>query len=55
MGLVLREDIGRRLAIEEMDGNFTYLQSIAGGGSTITISATQAVYLMNNSQVIPGA
>ena len=34
-GLTLREEKGSKLTIEEMDGNLTYLQSIAGGGISV--------------------
>lgn len=34
MSLVLRSEIGRRLSISEMDGNFTYLQQLALSGTT---------------------
>ena len=43
--LVLRSEIGRRLTINEMDGNFIYLEALAqeGGGGVIssTVSAPQ--------------
>ena len=32
--LVLRGEIGRRLTIAEMDGNFTYLESLAQSESS---------------------
>jgi hypothetical protein len=38
MSLVLRSEIGRRLSIAEMDGNFNYLQQIALSGTTSNIS-----------------
>ena len=31
--LVLRENIGRKLTIQEMDGNFLYLDNKQSGGS----------------------
>jgi hypothetical protein len=31
MGLVLRTELGRRLTILEMDGNFVYLEDLALG------------------------
>ena len=50
MSLVLRSEKGSRLSIFEMDGNFTYLQSISGG-SVVTISATTSVYLQQNGLI----
>ena len=37
--LTLRQDIGRRLTIPEMDGNFQYLEELAlcGGGSAVDL------------------
>ena len=55
MSLILRGDIGRRLTIAEMDGNFTYLESISGSSQTIVISATQAPDMVANNQIIQGA
>lgn len=43
MSLVLRGQIGRRLSISEMDGNFTYLQQLALSGTTSN-GATVSVY-----------
>lgn len=58
MALVLREDIGRKLTISELDGNFTYLESISGGGggtnSVISLSFTQSVGLISDNQVVQG-
>ena len=31
--LTLRENLGRKLTIQEMDGNFQYLDNKSGGGS----------------------
>jgi len=42
--LVLRGQIGRRLSIAEMDGNFTYLETLAqegGTGGSISIPENQ--------------
>jgi len=36
--LILRGQIGRRLSIAEMDGNFTYLETLAQEGGTGTIA-----------------
>lgn len=55
MALVLRSEKGSRLTIAEMDGNFTYLESISGGNTIVTISATQAVELASNNEIIPNA
>jgi len=33
MSLILRSDLNRRLSVNELDGNFTYLESISGGSS----------------------
>ena len=54
MGLVLRENIGRRLTVEEMDGNFLYLQSISGSAALLTITHSTAVNLINSSGITPG-
>ena len=37
MSLILRSQVGRRLTISEMDGNFTYLENLAqsGGGGSV--------------------
>lgn len=37
MSLILRGQIGRRLSISEMDGNFTYLQQLALSGTTSNV------------------
>jgi hypothetical protein len=34
--LILRGQIGRRLSIAEMDGNFTYLETLAQEGGTVS-------------------
>lgn len=57
MPLILREDIGRRLTVAEVDGNFTYLQDLAltsGGANVVqflnpsfdglTMSSTASVF-----------
>ena len=59
MGLVLRQNIGRRLNIAEMDGNFTYLQSIAGGsgsfGNTFSVDTYSNWYTKSvNGLLNPG-
>jgi len=45
MSLILRGDLNRKLTIEEMDGNFTYLDNKVGGGSTIKVqlSASEVI------------
>ena len=34
--LILRGEISRKITVEELDGNFLYLESISGGGSAST-------------------
>lgn len=42
MALILRKDKGQKLTIDDLDGNFQYLESISGGtSSTIDISLTK--------------
>ena len=53
MPLILRENIGRRLTISEMDGNFTYLESLAAG-SAISLTNTEAIDLMNTAGIKSG-
>lgn len=62
MPLILREDLDRRLTINELDGNFTYLQTLSqtnsGGPSVVsltyendnntTISSTASVVLISS-------
>lgn len=44
MALILRKDKGQKLTIDDLDGNFEYLESISGGtSSTIDISLTKDV------------
>lgn len=54
MSLVLRSDIGRRLTIQEMDGNFTYLEGLAQGGSITELTVAEALDLVTNSGVKAG-
>lgn len=59
MSLVLRSNINRRLTVQEMDGNFTYLENLAqtggtGGGGVIEKTYSQLVSLMNTSALAPG-
>ena len=54
MSLTLRQNIGRKLTIAEMDNNFLYLESISHGAA-ITITNGEAIDLMNTSGVIRGA
>lgn len=53
MPLILREDIGRRLTIPEMDGNFIYLENLAGGSAT-TLTNTEAIDLINSAGIKSG-
>ncbi len=43
MPLILRNDINRRLTSQELDGNFTYLESISGGTSSVGPQGPQGV------------
>ena len=43
MPLILRTDLNRKLTTSEMDGNFTYLESISGGGSGATTDGAGGV------------
>ena len=42
--LILRENLGRKLTITEMDNNFRYLQNLAAGTSSLVIDTNQIVY-----------
>ena len=53
MTLILREDIGRRLTIPEMDGNFTYLESLASGAA-IQLTNSEAIDLINSGGIQSG-
>lgn len=44
MGLILRKDISRKLTIQEMDGNFTYLESLSKNTSGNLTDATTTVW-----------
>jgi hypothetical protein len=49
MSLVLRGNINRRLTIQEMDGNFTYLENLAqlgSGGGVIETTYSELVSLI---------
>ena len=59
MPLILRENIGRRLTIIEVDNNFTYLQSLTGpsvvfltyeNDNNTTISSTASMVFVGNDQ-----
>jgi hypothetical protein len=55
MSLVLRGDLGRKLSIEEMDGNFTYLdnKTAAGGGYQVLGSSVIDLTLATQSLTYP--
>ena len=55
MGLTLREQIGRRLTIAEMDGNFLYLQDISGNSKYISLTQPEAIDLIIAGSVSQGA
>jgi hypothetical protein len=50
MSLILRENIGRRLTIIEVDNNFTYLEGLALSGSEGGVSILN--YESNNNDTI---
>jgi hypothetical protein len=60
MSLVLRSQIGRRVTISEMDGNFTYLQELALSGTTSNINSyvevtySELISSINSSSLNPG-
>lgn len=58
MSLVLRGNINRRLTIQEMDGNFTYLENLAqlgSGGGVIETTYSELVSLIDSSELVIGA
>ena len=58
MSLVLRSQIGRRLSIVEMDGNFTYLQQLALSGTTSAyysqVTYSELISTIDDSSLNPG-
>lgn len=59
MSLVLRSNINRRLTVQEMDGNFTYLENLAqtggAGGGVIGKTYSELVDLIQTSELVTGA
>jgi hypothetical protein len=59
MSLVLRSEIGRRLSIIEMDGNFTYLQQLALSGNTSShynqVTYSELISTIDSSSLNPGS
>lgn len=59
MSLVLRSNINRRLTVQEMDGNFTYLENLAqtggAGGGVIEKTYSELVDLIQASELVTGA
>lgn len=59
MSLVLRSNINRRLTVQEMDGNFTYLENLAqtggAGGGVIEKTYSELVDLIQTSELVTGA
>ena len=60
MPLILRSEIGRRLTVPEIDGNFTYLQNLAMGLTasspyeSLELTYTQALDLLEAEGVVDG-
>ena len=60
MALILRSEIGRRLTVPEIDGNFTYLQNLAMGLTAsspyepLELTYTQALDLLEAEGVVDG-
>ena len=60
MALILRSEIGRRLTVPEIDGNFTYLQNLAMGLTasspyeSLELTYTQALDLLEAEGVVDG-
>jgi hypothetical protein len=59
MSLVLRNEIGRRLSIVEMDGNFTYLQELALSGTTSAhysqVTYSELISTIDSGSLNPGS
>jgi hypothetical protein len=59
MSLVLRNEIGRRLSIVEMDGNFTYLQQLALSGTTSLyysqVTYSELISTIDSGSLNPGS
>ena len=55
MPLILREDIGRRLTIAEVDGNFTYLENLSLSGSDSGCVSVLNYENDNNTTISPTA
>jgi hypothetical protein len=53
MSIVTRQGKGSRLTIQEMDGNFTYLESISGVPQVIYISLLEILTLIENNELVP--
>lgn len=54
MSLILRESIGRKLTIQELDSNFTYLESISGTSERITdITYSELETLIVSNELVP--
>jgi len=60
MALILRSEIGRRLTVPEIDGNFTYLENLAMGLTesspyqSVELTYTQALALLASEGVVDG-
>jgi len=60
MALILRSEIGRRLTVPEIDGNFTYLENLAMGLTesspyqSVELTYTQALSLLASEGVVDG-
>ena len=59
MSLVLRSEIGRRVTISEMDGNFTYLQQLALSGTTSVhyneVTYSELISTIDSGSLNPGS
>ena len=60
MALILRSEIGRRLTVPEIDGNFTYLENLSMGLTesspyqSLELTYTQALALLASEGVVDG-
>jgi hypothetical protein len=60
MALILRSEIGRRLTVPEIDGNFTYLENLSMGLTesrpyqSIELTYTEALALLGSGGVVDG-